>query len=229
MLPKLSGKIENRLIPTVKKYSSGKDVSARAAFPMGTVLDFEVRTSRRLGVSCPVLRVNADKEEPADVPFEYADTVSGEDVYRLKLDSARFGGGSALVYYEILFIRGWDTLFASSVNNVDFTLESESGTPFYLLFYQKDFKTPDWFKGKVMYQIFTDRFNKGSVSVPARYDAVMNEDWENGIPEYGAYPGAKLPNNTFFGGTLWGIAEKLDYLEGLGVGVIYLCPVFTAY
>ena len=33
----------------------------------------------------------------------------------------------------------------------------------------------------------------------------------------------------FFGGNLWGVAEKLDYLKSMGVGVIYLNPIFKAY
>ena len=41
--------------------------------------------------------------------------------------------------------------------------------------------------------------------------------------------GGKLENNEFFGGTLWGIAEKLPYLQELGVNVLYLSPIFTAY
>jgi glycosidase len=33
----------------------------------------------------------------------------------------------------------------------------------------------------------------------------------------------------FFGGNLRGIEEKLDYLQALGVGCIYLSPIFEAY
>jgi glycosidase len=196
---------------------------------MGTELCIEANIPRRLGASCAVLRVWADGGDSFDVPFDYVDGDGESDIYRVRIDSRKFGGESALVYYEILFVRAWDTLFSSSVNNVDFTLESESGSPFYLLFYREDFTTPDWFKGKVMYQIFPDRFNKGSKSFPVREDAILNEDWDTGIPQYGAYPGAKLSNNMFFGGTLVGVTEKLDYLESLGVGVIYMCPIFTAY
>ncbi len=229
MLPKLSDKIQNGLLPTIKRVADGTDVSEKAAFPMGTELCIEANIPRRLGASCAVLRIWADGDDSFDVPFDYVDGDGESDIYRVRIDSRKFGGESALVYYEILFVRAWDTLFSSSVNNVDFTLENESGSPFYLLFYREDFTTPDWFKGQVMYQIFPDRFNRGSVSVPVRDDAILNEDWENGIPQYGAYVGAKLANNMFFGGTLWGIAEKLDYLLELGVGVIYLCPIFTAY
>jgi len=57
----------------------------------------------------------------------------------------------------------------------------------------------------------------------------INPDWENGIPQYPIYPGAHLTNHVHFGGNLWGVAEKLDYLETLGVKTIYLSPIFEAY
>jgi glycosidase len=42
------------------------------------------------------------------------------------------------------------------------------------------------------------------------------------------YPGAPLKNNHFYGGTLWGITEKLDYFKSLGVNTLYLSPIFDA-
>ena len=35
--------------------------------------------------------------------------------------------------------------------------------------------------------------------------------------------------NDFYGGNLSGIIDKLKYLKSLGVGVIYLNPIFDAY
>ncbi len=32
----------------------------------------------------------------------------------------------------------------------------------------------------------------------------------------------------FYGGNLEGIIEKLDYLEGLGINILYLNPIFEA-
>jgi 4-alpha-glucanotransferase len=58
---------------------------------------------------------------------------------------------------------------------------------------------------------------------------LIYHDWENGIPEYPETPGDAFPNNTHFGGNLYGAAEKLDYLSELGVNCIYLSPVFKAY
>ena len=37
-----------------------------------------------------------------------------------------------------------------------------------------------------------------------------------------------MRNRDYFGGTLAGITEKLDYLKGLGVTTVYLCPIFEA-
>ena len=58
---------------------------------------------------------------------------------------------------------------------------------------------------------------------------IINEDWYEGVMQYPEKSGDKLANNMFFGGNLWGVAEKLPYLKSLGVGVIYLCPIFKAY
>ncbi len=58
--------------------------------------------------------------------------------------------------------------------------------------------------------------------------AVLDEDWDGGIPQFGEYPGAEVANNVFFGGNLRGITEKLDYIASLGVRTIYLSPVFES-
>lgn len=84
------------------------------------------------------------------------------------------------------------------------------------------------FKNGNMYQIFVDRFYKSGKS-PRRNDAVYYDDWDNGIPEYAEYPGMHLENNTFFGGDLYGVTEKLEYIKDLGCDIIYLCPIFEAY
>lgn len=97
-----------------------------------------------------------------------------------------------------------------------------------ILIYNEEYASPEWLFGGAMYQIFPDRFARGG-KVTRREDAVYNEDWENGIPEYPEIRGDSFPNNTHFGGTLWGVAERLDYIESLGVDCIYLNPIFEAY
>ena len=94
--------------------------------------------------------------------------------------------------------------------------------------YHNKYPTPDWLTGGVFYHIFVDRFCKSGRSM-RRTDALYNEDWENGSPEYPPIQGQSFPNNTHFGGDLYGVASKLDYLRDLGVTVLYLSPIADAY
>lgn len=89
------------------------------------------------------------------------------------------------------------------------------------------YSEPKKIRGGVIYHIFVDRFRRGGpVDVPDGARVIRGE-WKS-IPEYPAYPGAHLYNNTFYGGTLWGIIEKLDYIKSLGVNALYLSPIFRA-
>ena len=95
-----------------------------------------------------------------------------------------------------------------------------------LTVYPKDYSTPDWIKGGVIYQIFPDRFCKsGDFSVEK--GKVARKDW-GGLPTFRSQDG-KVRNNEFFGGNFKGIESKLDYLKKLNVTAIYLNPVCKSY
>ncbi len=90
------------------------------------------------------------------------------------------------------------------------------------------YKEPGKIRGGVIYHVFVDRFRRGGhIEIPDGARLVRG-DWKI-VAEYPDYPGAPLYNNTFFGGTLWGIIEKLDYIKSLGTTAIYLSPIFRAY
>lgn len=98
-----------------------------------------------------------------------------------------------------------------------------------LTVYDADYKTPDWLKGGVMYQIFPDRFynsKKEKKNVPD--DRILRNDTEN-QPYWRPDSEGKVRNNDYFGGDLQGITEKLPYLRSLGVTCIYLNPIFEAH
>ncbi|MGB9678467.1 MAG: glycoside hydrolase family 13 protein [Thermoanaerobacteraceae bacterium] len=79
---------------------------------------------------------------------------------------------------------------------------------------EKDiFFGPDWSSDCIVYQIFPDRFNNGDK---------MN-DPENILPW-----GEKPTPESFFGGDLQGIIDKIDYLKDLGINAIYLTPIFLS-
>ncbi len=94
---------------------------------------------------------------------------------------------------------------------------------------EKNFTTPDWIKGGIIYQIFPDRFyNSGEKKENVPTDRIMRDDWGN-EPEWRPTPDGKVLNNDFFGGDLKGIEEKLPYLKSLGVNCIYLNPIFESH
>ncbi len=85
---------------------------------------------------------------------------------------------------------------------------------------------PSCFYGGIIYHIFVDRFRRGD-TVSIRQGGILG-DFSHGIPEYPAYPGAPLKNNTFYGGSLYGIIDALPHLCALGVSILYLSPVFES-
>ena len=88
---------------------------------------------------------------------------------------------------------------------------------------------PPWFGEGVTYQIFPDRFRR--VSLPDVSHMVgrrwLHSAWED-EPVYLPEENGEVTNRDFFGGSLPGITEKLDYLKSLHVTTLYLNPIFEA-
>lgn len=90
------------------------------------------------------------------------------------------------------------------------------------------FKTPDWAKGAVMYQIYVDRFcngDPGNDVLTGEYcyigeQVTRVENW-NQLPD-------RMDVRRFYGGDLQGVLDKMDYLQDLGVEVIYFNPLFVS-
>ena len=224
------------IAPTIRKTvydnasPAGRDATREGAFGVLSKLRFDVNVSRRLGASGVVLRIAKDGQQYGDIPLEIGEYSDGADNYSVTLDLGELCGDdrSGLFYYEFLFLRGWNTLFTDSRNNVDFELSETSENRFRLLVYSDDYKVPAWFGKNIIYHIFVDRFAKSQQNFSVRDGAVANNDWYGGIPQYAEVPGGEVANNMFFGGTLDGIVQKLDYLESLGVGTLYLSPIFDS-
>ncbi len=90
------------------------------------------------------------------------------------------------------------------------------------------FHTPKWAKGAVMYQIFVDRFCRGDHhnNVQSREYVYIGEPVQR-IENWEQNPSA-MDVRCFYGGDLKGVWDKLDYLQDLGVEVIYFNPLFVS-
>ena len=99
---------------------------------------------------------------------------------------------------------------------------------YYNFFIKPGFTTPDWAKGAVIYQIYVDRFCKGDENNTVE----TNEYYYIGegtvkVDDWNKYP-AVMGVREFYGGDLQGVMDKLDYLQDLGVEVIYFNPLFVS-
>ena len=90
------------------------------------------------------------------------------------------------------------------------------------------FKTPDWAKGAVMYQIYVDRFCNGDPSNDVEsHEYTYIGQHVHKVEDWSRYPAA-MDVREFYGGDLQGVIDKLDYLQDLGVEVIYFNPLFVS-
>lgn len=214
-------------LPVFKKRTRGGDFSDKNAFSRTETLFLSVRVPRALGAMGVVLRGCTDGGEDADRPFCFSGCDGAWDSFTLSLNLSDISGETGgLFHYELLFLRGERTLFSRTDDNCTLTLCTQSRGRFCLLVYEAAFETPQRFHGRTMYHVFVDRFApRGGTR---RQGALYHARWEEELLQFGVVPGAPVANNEFFGGTLWGVLEKLDYLQALGVNVLYLSPIFRA-
>lgn len=93
-----------------------------------------------------------------------------------------------------------------------------------------DYRAPSWMKDQVFYQILPDRFHNGRPDLTYKEDSFtyrgnnpIQMNWNDEPLEY-----EDVHCLDFYGGDLWGIIDKLDYLEELGVTGLYLNPIFKS-
>ncbi len=180
------------------------------AFAEGSSAVFDFESSRRLGIFSPHIEVVNDSDgKVKKYPCPWIKMKNGKDFWRADVDINEAG------LYFLRFI--YKTPFGEQVETYNVTV------------FKRGYETPDWIKGGIMYQIFCDRFARSeNHPYKLKEGTELYEDWENGIPQFNEKPGDPLKNNCFFGGTLYGIIEKLDYLQSLGVTTLYLNPIFDA-
>jgi alpha-glucosidase len=149
--------------------------------------------------------------------MKVVNTSEGFDYYETELVM-----GDEVLRYHFEILYGWITCY---YNYQGVSTEYEERMDFEIY---PGYDTPKWARGAVMYQIYVDRFANGDPTNDVETSeyfyigdvSVHVQDW-NKIP-------ATMGVREFYGGDLQGVMNKLDYLQDLGVDVIYLNPVFVS-
>ncbi len=219
------------------------DVSLFGAFPADSFLRFTLKTpAERIDKDAEIcIIIHADEWDHyygRAVTIPMTEELSADEDVRVFETDVRLAdilaeyelADDGLFYYYYCIKAGENELHLGGERPIELDVIENHVGERQLLVHSSDYKTSGGFREGVVYHVFVDRFAKSEKHPTVVKDgAVFDPDWENGIPQYGEYPGAEVANNVFFGGNLYGIAEKMDYIASLGVSTIYLSPIFDAY
>lgn len=196
----------------------------RAVFSDGTA---EYRTPTQPGINesvkirIRIARGNASavvlQSDIARIPMSIIRSNNFFDFYEAELKVA-----DKNVSYYFLIWCGEAYYFYNKIGVTD------EPKPEYNFMIMPGFSTPDWAKGAIMYQIFTDRFCSGNSP-----NNVLTDEYSYiGGHSVQVFDWNKTPDadgvREFYGGDLNGVRSKLDYLQELGVEVIYFNPLFVS-
>lgn len=195
-----------------------------SAIAVDEQVKFRLVVPRCIKCSCARLAVFKDNESTVYYNMFWAGMCSESHEYWEIHFSATTAG---LYFYHFELETPWGNSLVKNVGNGEGDLNAE-GTEFQQTVYEKDFKTPDFLKGGLIYQIFPDRFyNSKTPKKNVPESRVMRKWGEEPYWQESQMNG--IWNNDYFGGDLKGVEEKLEYLSGLGVSCIYLNPIFEAH
>ena len=188
--------------------------SPYGAVPSGTAVRFTVRPLRAWGFSRVTLSARFESRGNETLPcsLAWSGLERERDCFSGTLETGDYMG---LIWYTIR-MEGLDGRWA------------ELGE-YQLTVYDDSEVVPAWFGEGVTYQIFPDRFRR--LHVPDPTGLVGGRHVHTGWyeePEYLPDERGEVRNRDFFGGSLLGVLDKLEYLKELGVDTLYFCPIFEA-
>lgn len=160
-----------------------------------------------------------DVSTPVEMCFEKQE--NGFSIYSVDYVFDKEG-----IYYYRFEMHNRDGVWYYGKSENNESVCGENLPEWQLTVYKSTYKTPEFAKGNIIYHIFVDRFRRvDGVKTKRKYRLHESffEDPEVVSPDGNYYA------DDFFGGNFDGIREKLDYLKDLGVGIIYLSPIFEAY
>jgi len=125
-------------------------------------------------------------------------------------------------------------LLLNSTDGKRLAVLNSSKTPFFSFDGSDRFPQIQWVSNGITYQIFPERFNDGNKNndpLALQTDELWFNEMTDEKPILSNWSGPITPLNCchqYYGGDIAGITEKLDYLQSLGVTIIYLNPIFLS-
>jgi len=213
-------------------YHDSQDLFYRNPFgavPCNQIVNLKVKLQNLNNVEKVVVNLWRDGEGSKDLTMG---RVYGEEgIYSVSVSLPSISG--LVWYYFIVTSNGQNYYYGNNQNEFGGLGEISEGIPlpFQITVYKKELLPPTWFQNSVIYQIFVDRFyngNKNGIVVNAKKNSLIHAHWDNDPIYIKDEKTGQIARWDFFGGNLLGVKNKLGYIKGLGVNVIYFNPIFEA-
>ena len=189
---------------------------------VGSTIKYEILVSKFIGADRVDFVLHKDGEEPK--PYPMTMTYTDERYMHFEIERAYSTSGHYWYHFEALK----DDEVTRLVSGERLDVRAEDVDDDYLeLIIEKESTVGKDFRRGIIYHIFVDRFcRKGTVK--ARDGLELLDNWREPVG-YEYDNTGKRVNRKCYGGNFEGIISKLDYLEKLGVTMLYLSPIFEAH
>ena len=193
--------------------------------PAGTAVTLRLKTAAGDLTGASMRFWDSRKSDETVLPMTLERSADGADWWMLRL---QMPATPDVIWYRFLAQDGGATAAyeddAARDGGAGEAQASPSDTDYAVNGYDPGWTLPAWMSDAVIYQIFPDRFNNGA----AANDLPAGQPFYDGTTTQSPWGAPPTGGNQFYGGDLPGITAKLDYLQGLGVTVLYLNPIFDA-
>ncbi len=216
-------------------YHNSHELQFREPFgaaPTGSDVRLSLEVTSENAPDSVMLRLWHDEEENL-IEMQLAEENGDARLYSASL---RLPEEPCLVWYYFIAEADGGRAFYSNNNlkrgGEGVMTETATDISYQITVFDKSFTVPEWYRESIMYQIFPDRFcRSGKISEISGHKSeyTIHEDWYEPLT-FAKHPFENGPAcSDFYGGNLKGIISKLDYLKELGIGTLYLNPIFEAF
>lgn len=194
---------------------------------VGEKMDVALSISNEFGfVSDVTALFNRRGEQPGTMRCSLVyDEEKSNEVMSTFVGTIKFDSPGYRTFYISLKVNGEDKKIEYDEEEDCAVFADNRELSFWECFSHYYFKTPEWIKGAVMYQIFVDTFC--SSELPEEFnDRVV--PWDT-FPKWRRDPDGEFRNDQRYGGNIKGIISKLPYIRSLvpeeTTIVLYLTPI----
>ncbi|HPH96823.1 MAG TPA: alpha-amylase family glycosyl hydrolase [Anaerolineaceae bacterium] len=210
------------LIPQWAKtvHHDGSEQFVSKLYPaLGDKITLRLRIGEGVAIRAVYLRYFPDGEQ-AFIPMELEQSCHPSQWWQTRLQL-----NEPMVHYRFLILTSEGIWWYSAAGMTVY--DPLDGMDFKIL---TNYSAPEWVHSSLFYQIFPDRFCNGNPENDPRPGEFEYKGSRPTTYRWGENPPeGQHFSLTFYGGDLEGIEQKLDYLQRLGVDVIYLNPIFSAF